>query len=95
MKNKIDRLINKIILSISEKWHDKRMLKKTVNKAKGEWLRSGKQQFVLFTDNQYIVINKQVVDTLNRKKYKNKKITHRQLMNMSVYVTPVSCYINI
>ena len=93
MNKNLRKLIDGIIFNISKKWHNKMILKRAVNDAKSKWLQSGKQQFVLYTDNKYMVINKAFIDNLN--KTRKPKITHRQLMDISVYVTPVSCYINI
>jgi len=82
-----------IIRTISEKWYAKVLLKRAVRLAKKSWLKSGKQQFVLFIDDEYLVFNKAVIDTLNKKR--KKKFTHRNVMDAAVYVTPASGYINI
>ncbi len=87
------KIVDKVILAVSEKWYNKLMLKRAVTDAKQKWLKSGKQQFVLFIDNVYIVTNKAIIDKLNKKR--KIKFTHRTLMNASVYVTPASGYINI
>jgi len=95
MKKILSKIVDRIILTVSSKQYAKLALKRAVNEAKKKWLESGKQHFVIFSDGSYLVINKRIVDKLNSGKYKKNKITHRQLMDMSVYVTPVSGYVNI
>lgn len=95
MKKRLQYLRDRIIFNISSKWYTKLALKRAVKSAKKEWLKSGKQQFVIHNNNEYFVVNKSVIDKLNKGKYKKNKITHRKLMDISVYVTPASSYINI
>ncbi len=93
MKKRLSKLIARIIFTISEKWYNKILLKRAIRGAKTKWLKSGKQHFVLFTNNQYVIINKAFLREFNKKR--KSQITHRQLMDMSVYVTPASGYTNI
>jgi hypothetical protein len=86
-------LIDKIVRKFSIIRYNKRLLKRAIIEAKKNWIKTGKQHFVIYVENKYIVIDNDSIDKL--KKPNGQRFTAIERRAMACYVTPASTFHNI
>jgi hypothetical protein len=89
----IRNLKDRIIKKLSIKLYNKIILKRAISKAKLQWIRTGKRQYVIPADNNFIIVDRSVIKRIN--KSNKRKWTVTDLINSAVYITPVSTFHNI
>jgi hypothetical protein len=84
---------DKIVKIISIKWYNKILLRRAVKEAKINWIKTGKQHYVVCVENKFMIMNNQIFDRL--KKPNGKRYTAIERHAIATYVTPKSTFHNI
>ena len=85
--------LNKLFYVVFRKMILKYRLKKAIREAKSKWMLSGKRHYVIAVDDHYKVISKLHIDAYN--KGRKIKVKETDLLREALYITPVTCLINI